>query len=45
MSVSSRSSGGRSRARAVSRTTDEHGRTVTVVHDERGCRVFVDPDD
>lgn len=50
VSVSSSSSSGtsgrgRSRARAVSSTTDDQGRTVTVVHDERGCRVFTDPAD
>lgn len=41
-SSSSSAGGGRSRARATSSTIDEHGRRVTIVHDERGCRVFVD---
>lgn len=41
-SSSSSTAGGRSRARATSSTIDEHGRRVTIVHDERGCRVFVD---
>jgi len=26
----------------VSSTTDENGRRVTVIHDERGCRTIVE---
>jgi len=29
----------------MSSTTDEQGRRVTVIHDERGCRIIVDGED
>lgn len=39
---SSSSTGGGGMARAVSSTTDEEGRTVTTIHDGKGCRVVID---
>lgn len=41
-SSSSVQSSGRSRARAMSSTTDATGRRITVIDDERGCRVIVE---
>lgn len=39
---SSSSSGSKGTARAVSSVTDEDGRTVTTIHDEKGCRIVID---
>ncbi len=46
-SSSSVSAGGRGASRAVSTTTttDSLGRTVTTVHDGRGCRITIDERD
>lgn len=45
VSSSSSSSSGNGTARAVSSYTDENGRTVTTVHDGRGCRITIDERD
>lgn len=44
-SSSSASSSGNGSARAVSSYTDEDGRTVTTVHDGKGCRITIDERD
>ena len=41
-SSASSSSGSKGTARAVSSVTDEDGRTVTTIHDEKGCRIVID---